>query len=90
MRRGSYRDRGARLAGKTRRVAAAVPWVQDLVGLHPAGQHTVSELEQLSSVTRSTVYRAVGRAAATSMPLQWQNHPKSGPFGGHALNKSSA
>jgi len=33
-----------------------------LVQLHTAGQHTISELEELFSVTRSTVYRALARA----------------------------
>ncbi len=33
-----------------------------LVELYRAGQHTVSELEELFGVTRSTVYRAVRRA----------------------------
>jgi DNA invertase Pin-like site-specific DNA recombinase len=41
-----------------------------LVALYHAGEHTVSELEELFSVTRSTVYRAVrragGRASATA------------------------
>ncbi len=33
-----------------------------LVQLYRAGEHTVSELEELFTVTRSTVYRAVARA----------------------------
>ncbi|MDQ5832680.1 MAG: hypothetical protein M3550_06445, partial [Actinomycetota bacterium] len=33
-----------------------------LVGLYRAGEHTVSELEELFGVTRSTAYRAVRRA----------------------------
>lgn len=33
-----------------------------LVELHAAGEHTISELEELFSVTRSTVYRALARA----------------------------
>jgi DNA invertase Pin-like site-specific DNA recombinase len=33
-----------------------------LVELYRAGEHTVSELEELFSVTRSTVYRGVRRA----------------------------
>jgi len=33
-----------------------------LVKLYQAGGHTVSELEELFTVTRSTVYRAVRRA----------------------------
>jgi len=35
-----------------------------LVKLYRAGEHTVSELEELFAVTRSTVYRAVRRAGA--------------------------
>ena len=37
-----------------------------LVALHDAGQHTVSELKELFSVTRSTVYRALARARTTT------------------------
>ena len=33
-----------------------------LVALHAAGGHTIGELEELFSVTRSTVYRALARA----------------------------
>jgi DNA invertase Pin-like site-specific DNA recombinase len=33
-----------------------------LVALHAAGEHTISELEELFLVTRSTVYRALARA----------------------------
>jgi DNA invertase Pin-like site-specific DNA recombinase len=33
-----------------------------LVALYRAGEHTVSELEELFPVTRSTIYRAVARA----------------------------
>jgi len=33
-----------------------------LVALHRAGQHTIGELEELFSITRSTVYRAIGRS----------------------------
>ncbi len=33
-----------------------------LVELYRAGEHTVSELEELFGVTRSTVYRAIRRA----------------------------
>ena len=35
---------------------------QHLVALYRASAHTVSELEELFGVTRSTVYRAVRRA----------------------------
>lgn len=34
-----------------------------LVGLHRAGEHTTTDLAELFSVARSTVYRAIGRAA---------------------------
>jgi len=37
-----------------------------LVALHGAGEHTISELEELFSVTRSTVYRALARDRARS------------------------
>jgi DNA invertase Pin-like site-specific DNA recombinase len=33
-----------------------------LVALHAAGGHTIGELEELFSITRSTVYRALARA----------------------------
>ena len=33
-----------------------------LVALHGAGEHTIGELEELFSITRSTVYRALARA----------------------------
>jgi DNA invertase Pin-like site-specific DNA recombinase len=35
-----------------------------LVSLHAAGGHTISELEELFSITRSTVYRAIARDRA--------------------------
>ncbi|MDQ3988399.1 MAG: recombinase family protein [Actinomycetota bacterium] len=35
-----------------------------LVALHGAGEHTISELEELFSITRSTVYRALARDRA--------------------------
>ena len=37
-----------------------------LVALYRAGEHTVSELEELFPVTRSTIYRAVSRAGGHS------------------------
>lgn len=37
-----------------------------LVALHQAGQHTTTELAELFSVGRSTVYRALERAKAAS------------------------
>ena len=37
-----------------------------LVQLYRAGEHTISELEELFAVTRSTVYRAVRRARAAA------------------------
>lgn len=35
-----------------------------LVALHGTGEHTISELEELFSITRSTVYRALARGQA--------------------------
>ncbi len=35
-----------------------------LLALREAGEHTISELEELFSVTRSTIYRAIARARA--------------------------
>ncbi len=37
-----------------------------LVALYRGGEHTLGELEELFGVTRSTVYRAVKRASATT------------------------
>jgi DNA invertase Pin-like site-specific DNA recombinase len=39
-----------------------------LVELYRAGGHTVSELEELFGVSRSTVYRAVERAGGRTVP----------------------
>ncbi|MQA73720.1 MAG: helix-turn-helix domain-containing protein [Solirubrobacterales bacterium] len=39
-----------------------------LVKLYRAGEHTVSELEELFAVTRSTVYRAIRRAGERAAP----------------------
>jgi DNA invertase Pin-like site-specific DNA recombinase len=39
-----------------------------LVKLYRAGEHTVSELEELFPVTRSTIYRAVARASGRTAP----------------------
>lgn len=39
-----------------------------LVALHGAGEHTISELEELFSSTRSTVYRALARDRARATP----------------------
>jgi DNA invertase Pin-like site-specific DNA recombinase len=33
-----------------------------LVSLYAAGAHTIGELEELFSITRSTVYRAISRS----------------------------
>ena len=41
-----------------------------LVALYRAGEHTVSELEELFPVTRSTVYRAIQRAGGRAAPTQ--------------------
>lgn len=35
-----------------------------LVALHSVGEHTISELEELFSITRSTVYRTLARDRA--------------------------
>jgi DNA invertase Pin-like site-specific DNA recombinase len=39
-----------------------------LVTLYAAGEHTVSELEELFTITRSTVYRAIRRARGRAAP----------------------
>ena len=39
-----------------------------LVDLYRAGTHTISELEELFPVTRSTIYRAVDRAGGRTAP----------------------
>jgi DNA-binding MarR family transcriptional regulator len=51
----------ARAKGRLRGKQPKLSVMQEahLVELYRAGQHTVSELEELFSVTRSTVYRAV-------------------------------
>ena len=40
-----------------------------LVELYHAGAHTIGELEELFPVTRSTIYRAVARAAAPPLTV---------------------
>jgi|GEM_PF-1133619 len=40
-----------------------------LVALHQAEKHTISELEELFSVTRSTIYRAIARDRVRVAPL---------------------
>jgi len=49
-----------RLRGKQPKLSATQE--AHLVKLYRAGEHTVSELEELFPVTRSTIYRAVARA----------------------------
>jgi DNA invertase Pin-like site-specific DNA recombinase len=49
-----------RLRGKQPKLKATQE--AHLVALYRAGEHTVSELEQLFPVTRSTIYRAIARA----------------------------
>jgi DNA invertase Pin-like site-specific DNA recombinase len=49
-----------RLRGKQPKLSAKQE--AHLVALYRAGEHTVSELEELFPVTRSTIYRAVARA----------------------------
>ena len=39
------------------------------VELYRAGGHTISELEELFPVTRSTIYRAVARAGGRAAPV---------------------
>ncbi len=48
-----------------------------LVALYAAGEHTVSELEELFTITRSTVYRAIRRARGRAAPTS----PSGAPFG---------
>jgi DNA invertase Pin-like site-specific DNA recombinase len=48
-----------------------------LVALYAAGEHTVSELEELFTITRSTVYRAIRRAGGRAAPTS----PNGAPFG---------
>jgi DNA invertase Pin-like site-specific DNA recombinase len=55
-----------RLRGKQPKLSAKQE--AHLVALYRAGAHTVSELEELFPVTRSTIYRAVARAGGR-MPL---------------------
>jgi hypothetical protein len=45
-----------------------------LVALHQAGEHTIGELEELFSITRSTVYRTIARDRVRVAPLT----PRSG------------
>jgi DNA invertase Pin-like site-specific DNA recombinase len=40
-----------------------------LVELYRTGGHTISELEELFPVTRSTIYRAVARAGGRTAPV---------------------
>ena len=49
-----------RLRGKQPKLSATQE--AHLVKLYEAGEHTVSELEELFPVTRSTIYRAIARA----------------------------
>jgi DNA invertase Pin-like site-specific DNA recombinase len=51
-----------RLRGKQPKLSARQE--AHLVTLHAAGGHTISELEELFSITRSTVYRALARDRA--------------------------
>ena len=51
-----------RLRGKKPKLSANQE--AHLLSLHDGGDHTIGELEELFSVTRSTVYRAVERACA--------------------------
>ncbi len=51
-----------RLRGKQPKLSATQE--AHLVKLYRAGEHTVSELEELFPITRSTIYRAITRAGA--------------------------
>ncbi len=51
-----------RLRGKQPKLSARQE--AHLVAQHAAGGHTISELEELFSITRSTVYRALARDRA--------------------------
>jgi DNA invertase Pin-like site-specific DNA recombinase len=53
-----------RLRGKQPKLSALQE--AHLVSLHGAGEHTISELEELFSVTRSTVYRALAGSRASA------------------------
>jgi len=55
-----------RLRGKQPKLSARQE--AHLVELYRAGGHTIAELEELFSVTRSTVYRAIQRAGTTTPP----------------------
>ncbi len=46
-----------------------------LVALYAAGEHTVSELEELFTITRSTVYRAIRRARGQAAPTSPNGPP---------------
>jgi DNA invertase Pin-like site-specific DNA recombinase len=64
---GARTREGMKVAKARRRLRGKQPKLSPiqeahLVELYRAGDHTVSELEELFSVTRSTVYRAVRRA----------------------------
>jgi len=67
-----------------------------LVALYRAGEHTVSDLEELFSVTRSTVYRAVGRAGgrqgqASSSPVgPWGTRSRPSPRATPSCSSSSS
>ena len=56
-----------RLRGKQPKLSARQE--AHLLALHRAGSHTTTELAELVSVARSTVYRAIarGRASVTSV-----------------------
>ena len=53
-----------RLRGKQPKLSATQE--AHLVKLYRAGEHTVNELEGLFPVTRSTIYRAIARTAASA------------------------
>ena len=56
-----------RLRGKQPKLSAKQE--AHLVALHQAGEHTIGELEELFSITRSTVYRTIARDRVRMAPL---------------------
>ncbi|WP_231946635.1 helix-turn-helix domain-containing protein [Auraticoccus monumenti] len=54
-----------RLRGKKPKLSPAQE--AHLVKLHQQGTHTTTEIAELFGVARSTVYRAIGRAGASTL-----------------------
>lgn len=66
----------ARAKGRLRGKKPKLSLTQEahLVSLHQAGSHTSGELAELFGVARSTVYRAIERAAATERRMDGRAH----------------